>query len=57
MPFDTHASNACKMSGFTQYELPNKSLYTFSGRIVLDGQEPCGVGPSNVLLRGCLVRR
>ena len=46
-----------KLRGCIEYETPNNSLYTFVGTVQLDGprvQVP--VGPSNVILRGCLVR-
>ena len=38
------------------YELPNHSLYTFTGVMTLDGVPKFSVGPQNVLLRGCLLR-
>lgn len=37
------------------HELPNSSLYTFTGNLLLDGRT-LPLNPNQVLLRGCMLR-
>jgi len=50
---------AGNMKGSIEYETPNKSLYTFVGTMNLgegEAYRQSPIGPSNVILRGCMVR-
>ncbi len=49
---------ACsRLKGLLQYEHPNYSLYTFTGVMDVEGAPKFSVGPQNVILRGCMLRR
>ena len=45
-----------KLTGFFEFEPPNNRLYTFTGKLVRDGQADAPVDNENILLRGAMLR-
>ena len=56
VPLERHLERVSSLRGSIEYENPNNSLYTFVGTVRLEDGSETPVGPSNVILRGCMVR-